>query len=810
MYKRKGYAKKKQSSDTTSTTKSTATYLVIVESPSKCAKIEEYLGKEYQCIASKGHLRTIEGMKSIQTKHQYQITFSIIDEKKNHIQWMQSIISQYSPEQILLATDDDREGEAIAWHICDLFQLPLTTPRIVFHEITQRALTDAVGTPSVINLSLVYAQQARQVLDMIVGYKISPFLWRYIHNNKGNGLSAGRCQTPALRLVYDNAMMEKRKEKNIHYKTTAYFFPRLIPFTLSRNMETESHMMDFLEISKTHVSILSLSPAKETYQSPPKPFTTSKLLQTASSVLHCSPKMTMDICQKLYQAGWITYMRTDSMKYSSVFVRQCREFIQSEFGSDVYIGDTDSLENKHVSNPHEAIRVTKLSTKHIGDDNKTVCAMYRLIWRNTVESCMASAKYKTTIASITAPENETYTHKIDVPVFLGWRKVAEKSSQEDDTVDTQTQTGGLLMYLQSILSSKSAITLQYIDSQVAVQHRHTHYTEASLIQTLEDLGIGRPSTFASLVDTIQERGYVQKTNVQGEVVQCVDFKLRAGNPFVLERTVKERVFGAEKNKLVIQPTGILTLEFLLEHFQSLFSYDYTKTMEEQLDRIATKEPLDASTTWHHLCRECHAEIKSLSKPLANLSKQTYPIDGEYELMFTQYGASLRRLVVNGSASEYEYKSVRKDISIDLERAKRGEYTLAELVEIPDDHLGVWEGNNVILKTGKFGGYIECGDKRISVKSISKPLGEISLEDVMPLLQPDPSDPLPIPTGKNVLRVLTPELSVRRGRFGAYLFYQRRDMSKPAFYPMKGFREGFAVCNKETLLEWARTTHKIAV
>lgn len=809
MYKRKGYSKKKQSTDAAAAT-AAATYLVIVESPSKCAKIEEYLGKEYQCIASKGHFRSIDGMKSIQTKNQYQITFSIIDEKKNHIEWMQSVIAHYPPDRILLATDDDREGEAIAWHICDLFQLPFTTPRIVFHEITQRALMEAVRTPTILNLSLVYAQHARQVLDIIVGYKISPFLWRYIHNNKGNGLSAGRCQTPALRLVYDNAMLEKTKEKTVHYKTTAYFFPRLIPFTLSRNLETESEMMDFLEKSKSHIPILSLSDARETYQSPPKPFTTSKLLQTASNVLHCSPKTTMDICQKLYQAGWITYMRTDSTKYASVFVRQCREFIQSEFGSDAYIGDTDSLENKHVANPHEAIRVTSVSTKHIRDDNKSVCAMYRLIWRNTVESCMAAAKYKTTLASITAPDKGIYTHKIDVPLFLGWRKVGSDPELEGNHADVQSQTGGLLLYLQSMVSSGSPVQFQYIDSQVAVQHRHSHYTESSLIQTLEDLGIGRPSTFASLVDTIQERGYVQKTNVAGEIVQCVDFKLRAGTPSTIERTVKERVFGAEKNKLVIQPTGILTLEFLVEHFHALFSYDYTKTMEEHLDIIATKEPLDASITWHYLCRDCHAEIKRLSKPLANVSKQTYPIDGEYELLFTQYGASLRRVRPDGTASEYEYKSVRKDIAIDLEKAKRGEYTLSELIEIPDDHLGVWEGNNVILKTGKFGAYVECGDKRVSVKSVAKPLNAISLADVIPLLNPQPTDPLPTPTGKNILRVLTPELSVRRGKFGAYLFYQRRDMNKPEFYPIKGFKEGFAVCNSETLIEWARTTHKIAV
>ena len=810
-FKRKGAAKASYGKSASSSQK-TATFLVIVESPSKCKKIEEYLGTSYQCIASKGHLRTIDGMKSIQSKQNYQITFSNISEKESHIEHMRSLISQYSPENILLATDDDREGEAIAWHICELFHLPLdTTKRILFHEITQQALHAAVQSPTQINLSLVYAQHARQVLDIIVGYKVSPFLWKHIHNNRANGLSAGRCQTPALRLVYDNALLEKTKEKTIHYKTTAYVFSRLTPFTLGHDMETEEEMMEFLNASKTHAHILSLSDPKETYQSQPKPFTTSKLLQTASSLLHCSPKTTMDICQKLYQEGRITYMRTDSAKYSSVFIQQCRRYIETEYG-DAYIGDTNALENRNAANPHEAIRVTQLSTKNITDTNPTVASMYRLIWRNTVESCMSPAKYNTTMASLTAPKNKTYTHRIDIPLFLGWRQVTAPKNEDGDT-EPQNQASGLLFYMKSIASKNAAVEIQYIESTVAVQHRHSHYTEASLIQKLEDLGIGRPSTFASIVETILERGYVQKTNVQGETIQCVDFKLRAGptKQFSLERMVKERVFGAEKNKLVIQPTGIITLEFLIEHFQSLFSYDYTKTMEEQLDVIAAREYLEASNTWHHLCRDCHTEIKALSKPLAKLSRQTYPIDDEYELVFTQYGASLKRIHMKEGETTAEYKSVRKDIRIDLEKLKRGgEYTAMELMEIPDDHLGVWEGENVYLKTGKYGAYIECGEKRVSLKSLDKPIAEITFHDVVPYLNPQQAAQASIVANKSVLRVLTPSLSIRRGRFGPYVFYQRPDMGKPSFYPLKGFKEGFAVCNSETLISWIRETHKIEV
>jgi DNA topoisomerase-1 len=821
MYKKKGFPKKPAASKSKAAADAavkTATYLVIVESPSKCKKIEEYLGPNYQCIASKGHLRTIDGMKSIDSKHDYQIHFSNIPEKESHIRFMRSIISQYSPENILLATDDDREGEAIAWHICKLFELPVeTTRRILFHEITKPALHAAVETPTIVNLSLVYAQHARQVLDILVGYKVSPFLWKHIHNNRANGLSAGRCQTPALRLVYDNALLEKNKEKTMHYKTTAHVFSRLTPFSLDHDIESQQVMVDFLELSKTHRHILSLGSPKETHQSPPKPFTTSKLLQTASSVLHCSPKTTMDICQKLYQEGLITYMRTDSAKYSPIFIQQCREFIENEYGSPRYVGDTHLIENGNAANPHEAIRVTRLSTKSVSDTNPTVGSMYRLIWRNTVESCMSPAKYNTTVASLTAPKQRSYSHRIDIPLFLGWRQVTASKSDcagVSSETECQNQASALLMFLSSTAKKGDPVDIQYIDSTLTVQHRHSHYTEASLIQKLEDLGIGRPSTFASIVETIQERGYVQKTNVLGETVKCIDFKLRAGPvpaSFSIERTVKERVFGAEKNKLVIQPTGIITLEFLMEHFQSLFSYDYTKTMEEQLDQIASREYLEASTTWHHLCRECHGEIKQLSKPLAKLTKQTYPIDDQYELVFTQYGASLKHMV----GDTVEYKSVRKDIRLDLEKLKRGgEYTAAELMEIPDDHLGVWQGENVTLKTGRYGAYVECGEKRISVKAIEKPLSEITFDDVLPFLDPE-QDPAGAGTAalaanKNVLRVLTPVLSIRRGRFGPYAFYQRPDMGKPSFHSLKGFKEGFAVCNSETLIDWLRTKYNIQV
>ena len=305
-----------------------AKYLIIVESPSKCAKIEHFLGEDYCCIASKGHIRSIDGLKAIDTKNGFVPTFSIIDEKKEHIESMRKMIANFSKPNIILASDDDREGEAIAWHICQLFDLPIeTTQRIIFHEVTKNAIIDAVKSPTLLNMNLVHAQHARQVLDIIVGYKISPFLWKYLYNNKSNSLSAGRCQTPTLRLVYDNEKESEMKIKNgkengleIRHKIKGVFFSKAIEFILEYEFENDADVLDFLEKSKNHKHLLKIGDETSSTKSPPKPLHTSRLLQLASNSLHISPKETMSLCQKLYKNCFITYIRTESSHYYSVFL----------------------------------------------------------------------------------------------------------------------------------------------------------------------------------------------------------------------------------------------------------------------------------------------------------------------------------------------------------------------------------------------------------------------------------------------------------------------------------------------------------
>jgi DNA topoisomerase-1 len=799
-----------KSSKTTTTfgSRTGAKYLLIVESPSKCKKIEEYLGSEYQCIASKGHIREIDGLKSIDTKDNFKITFSIIDDKKSHVDSMRTIIQSYPPNHIYLASDDDREGEAIAWHICETFSLSINdTKRILFHEITKPAIEAAIASPTRINMSLVYAQHARQVLDILVGYKVSPTLWKHIHNNKSNGLSAGRCQTPALKLVYENEK-ENTNDVSLKYKLRAYFFPTHIRFDYTGEFDTPEQVEVFLNKSKTWKHMLSVLPTKQVAKQPPKPFTTSQLLQTASNVYHYSPKTTMDLCQQLYQAGLITYMRTDSAKYSPLFLSKVKEYVVNTFENPALVGDHSKLVNGDASNPHEAIRVTNVNLAYIDDENKLLTNMYKLIWRNSIESCMSAAQYNVTAIHISAPDDTKYVNHIEICTFPGWKRVSnEHTSEEANTL------GGHLLRCQSIQTSGESIKYNCIESAVSVQNKHSHYTEASLIQKLEDLGIGRPSTYASIVSTIQDRGYVKKMDLEGQKYTCVEFDMRDN---VIHKTQTEKVFGNEKNKLVIQPIGIVTLEFLADHFLELFNYDYTKQMETELDTISNMLVSPAEQEWHNVCTKCLSEIKRSLKPLANLTKKTYPITPEYDLIFHQYGASLRKINADG---ETVYSPVKRGLNIDMKKLEAGKYTLSELIEIENDHLGIYEDEHVLLKNGKFGPYITWNGKNISINKLKKPLNTITIEDVTPfILHHNLANNVDNPTvevsaapavcSKNVLRELTPDLSIRKGKFGAYIYYKTASMATPQFFNLKSFKQGFNTCSKETLIEWIHNTYKL--
>jgi DNA topoisomerase-1 len=785
------YYKKNNYSKIQSNNLNNAKFLVIVESPSKCAKIENYLGVDYCCIATIGHLRQIVGLKSIDTKTDFKPSFTLIQEKKSHIDKMKDIIDPFPHDNIYLATDDDREGEAISWHICEIFNLPIkTTKRILFHEITKSAITEAINNPTIINMKLVMAQHARQILDIIVGYKISPFLWKHLYNNSENSLSAGRCQTPALKLVYDNNEERKTDSSKKYFKLTGIFTDKKIKFLLSDTMETESACEHFLKLSKNYKHQLHIHKNSNIQKNPPIPFHTSRLLQTASNQLHMSPKETMSLCQQLYQNGYITYMRTESSLYSKDFLNKIETYIDKTYHNKKFIGDLSKIMNTNNDNPHEAIRSTQLEMKTLPNcSNTRMVSLYKLIWRNTVESCMSVAKYEQTAIHISSPTDSIYKTEIENPIFLGWKIVNTKI----DLTDEQNRCNALLLYLKTLESSKSSVIYDNISCELIIQNNHHFYTEASLINKLESLGIGRPSTFSSIIETIKDRGYVNKTDTEGITIDCVEYMLKENH---IEIISKKKTFGAEKSKLIIQPIGILCVEFLFEHFQNLFSYEYTKNMEIELDTICK----DEDKQWNLLCEECYAEIKTISKSMANIDKKTYEISPGYNLAFEKYGPVIRHKLDNDG---YEYLSVNKDIIFDLDKLSNKEYKLQDIVVKPDNCLGNYQDKEIYLKSGPYGQYAEWGDCKESIKGLDVPLENITLEILTTFLNSKQKE------SKPVLREINDNLSVRKSNYGLYVYYKTSSMKKPKFLNIKKFEKGVLTCEKDELLDWLSKEYNVS-
>jgi len=757
--------------------KGEAEWLLILESPSKCDKIESFLGSQYKCVASNGHIRTIDGLKSIDVANNYTPKFSIIPSKQEHVDRLRDIIGMFPKSNIILATDDDREGEAIAWHICDTFDLPVcSTHRILFHEITESAIKKALQNMKTIDINLVHAQFARQVLDILVGFRVSPVLWKYLYNNKDNGLSAGRCQSPALRLVYENEM-DKKNGVGISktYKTVARFFSRNLEFSLSRELD-ENEVSGFLSKSSGFSHNLSIGSPKESVKGPSTPLNTSALLQLASNNLRLSPKDTMALCQVLYQDGHITYMRTENNKYSKEFLEVAGSHISKTYG-DKFIGDLVKLENKNEKNPHEAIRVTHIDmTELVGKYEGKIVSLYKLLWRNTIESCMSDYKASLVECRITAPESLHYTRVIEIPMFSGWRIVADK-------IDDASEGNGLLHYLKSLASP--IVSYNSIESRPVFHNKHSHYTEASLIRKLEDMGIGRPSTFASIVDTIQDRGYVKKRDIEGEKMLFAEYKLTGNH---ITKTEVEKNIGNERDKLIIEPIGVMISEFLVLHFDILFSYNYTSNMETTLDK-ATKE------NWHEICRDCDTAIQSMIVPV---KKASYKVDDTHDIIFTKNGPVLRD---NATSS---LKSVNRDMAFDVDKLKSGDYTVGELAQVKERIIGEWEGHELSIANGRFGVFAKWGSDKKGISCIKKPFLEITLDDVRPLLVTTKT------TDSNILRVLNNELSVRTGKYGAYVYYKRDNMAKPEFYNIKKFKESFTYCKEETLIQWICDTYKINI
>ena len=749
--------------------------LVIVESPAKCAKIEQYLGTGYKCMASFGHIREIANLAAIHPTH---VDFVISQDKEKQVAKLRMAAKQ--ARAVYLAADDDREGEAIAWHVCMVLGLdPLTTPRMVFHEITQPALQQAVQHLRRIDLQRVHAQQARQVMDMWVGYHISPLLWTYFQHH----LSAGRCQTPALRLVYDNTLKHASQQVSVQHEVIGYFTSRRLPFTLTTVLPDETTVTAFLQACHNFEHHMQRSAQSKTQEkATPLPFCTSTLQQAASNTYRMSPKETMQTCQQLYEAGLITYMRTYSQSFSLEFRREAHKHLTARYTvADVLPVPSD---DDHGNNAHEAIRPTDLTkTPDVlaTELNPRQLKMYRLIYVRTLQACMKPVLFETRQLIITAPQLKKPTTKIGVHFAytarrikqMGWLAIEPKSSE----VEEEVKDDSLWSFIMA-LKTEQTLSHSLLEAKPKLSGVVGHYTESRLIQLLESHGIGRPSTFASLIEVLFERKYVEKKDVPDVTVTAATLTLDAGNGTV-RRTAKELAVGKEHNKVVMTDLGRLVIEFLLQHFDALFKYDFTAAFERDLDEVAKGQK-----AWTVLCEDFKGQVDELltafqQQAPTNIRKQGIPIDNEHTYVMAKYGPVIR--YVEPHSKKISYKPVIENV--DLLKLQLGGYTLEELLDksklaqlLGEDEAS---GIEIWLHHGKFGYFLkQCFlDTTKEAKSVSiKPdeAAHISLEQALARFGATTTD-------SNILETLDEHATLRKGPYGTYVYYQTPRMKKPRFF-----------------------------
>ena len=797
---------------------STTTTLLIVESPAKCKKIEEFLGPGYKCLASFGHLRELSSLNNINIEDNFKPTFQVIDNslKKKQIDLLRKAIN--SADDVILATDDDREGEGISFHIMELFKLPINTKRIVFNEITETALKNALQNPRKIDMNIVHAQQTRQILDLLVGFKITPMLWKFISQNSENSLSAGRCQTPALRLIYDNQTEIDNSDNKKVYNTIGFFTNMNLPFELNKQFENEEETLDFLEGSSNFSHLYNCSQPSKVTKTQPEPFTTSRLQQVASNELHFSPKETMKLCQTLYEAGYITYMRTDSKKYSAEFIDTAKDYIVRNYDTkyvnenieqlicsnkcnnqiknekNVKKSDINKVSNNLAQEAHEAIRPTKISLKELPEKiNSREKRMYRLIWENTLESCMSPAIYYSIKAQIQSYNTLFFNYTSELINFPGWKIVKNKYSTNNKEYQ----------YLQTI-KQNNIIKYNKMISKVTIKNVKLHYTEARLVQLLEDNGIGRPSTFSMLVDKIQDRGYVKKEDIKGKEIIVKDFELDNGEIFEVET---KREFGNEKGKLVIQPLGRIVMDFLDKHFLELLNYDFTREMEEDLDKIAKGEHI-----WYELCGKCNDKLDSMIDELKkqNIGKFEIKIDDINTYTISKYGPVIKTVEKIDGKKVTSYKSLRKDIDINISKLENGEYKLEDIIDKKKDNantnkshngvvLGKYDDKDVIIKKGKFGLYVTWGENSKTLKQLgNRPIENITFEEIRPILE----------EGSSLVREINTNISIRKSKKGDYVFFKTDKMKKPKFFDLKNFEQDYKSCELSIIKSWLKEKYEI--
>ncbi|MGM9696477.1 MAG: type I DNA topoisomerase [Alloprevotella sp.] len=740
--------------------------LVIVESPAKAKTIEKFLGSDFKVMSSFGHIRDLKKKNFGVDLDTFRPEYEIPADKVHVVSELRAAAKK--TETVWLASDEDREGEAISWHLAEVLKLdPAKAQRIVFHEITKPAILSAIEHPRHIDLNLVDAQQARRVLDRLVGFKLSPVLWRRVRPS----LSAGRVQSVAVRLIVEREREIEQFVSEAAYQVTALFeLPARagensvqIKATLNRAFATEKEAQAFLESCKKADFIVESVVKRPTKRTPAPPFTTSTLQQEAARKLGFPVAMTMRVAQTLYEAGLITYMRTDSMNLSDLCLNACGPVITEEMGADYHQRRHYHTHAKGAQEAHEAIRPTDMRREQI-EGTPQEQRLYTLIRKRTLASQMADAQLeKTTVCVNVSGREEQFVTTGEVVLFDGFLRIYRES------VDTEAENegeGGLLPHIEE--------GEQLSRLEITARERYTRqpprYTEASLVHKMEELGIGRPSTYAPTISTIQQREYVVKGDREGSPRQIHVLTLAQDN--IVPSTLEERA-GADKGKLLPTDIGTVVNDFLTANFPDIMDYNFTANVEKDFDDVA-----EGNKEWTSLIRQFYTDFDPLvtrameERNELRVGERELGIDPKsgkvVKVRIGRYGP----MVQIGTAEEEEkplFATLPKDksmASITLDEA-------LELFKLPRT-LGEYEGKPVVANTGRFGPYINHDKKFVSIPKGEDPL-EISLERAIELILSKREA-----EEKSHLKTFDeePELEIRAGRFGPYIAYKGKNYKIP--------------------------------
>ena len=675
--------------------------LVIVESPAKAKTIEKYLGKDFHVLSSVGHIRSIvkktkDGTPPIDVANDFFAVYEVDPEKKKVISELKKNVKAVGKDNVWLATDEDREGEAIAWHLCKVLDLPIeTTKRIVFHEITKDAITNAIKNPRTVDMNLVQAQQARQILDRLVGFELSPVVWQKVPGGK----SAGRVQSPAVRLLVEREREIMKFAGSSQFKVTAIFIHDNQEFKaeLNQKFDSEAAAHEFLNSLKPAtftVSDISKTPGT---RNPAAPFTTSTLQQEANAKLGFSSKATMASAQRLYQDGKITYMRTDSVNLSGQAIASATDFIKRLYGPDYSTVRKFKTKSASAQEAHEAIRPTDI-TRETVTSNEYDQKLYDLIRRRTLASQMSAAKLEKTTISIDIQGNDKlhFEAKGEVITFDGFLRVYGGGKDE---ILPKLHTGDTL-------------ETHDITARQTFARPPARYTEGSLVKKLEDLGIGRPSTYATIIDTVQTRGYVEKGDSEG---QPRDVIVLSYNGEEVSRDIVQEKTGSTRGKLIPTPSGELIADFLTDHFTQIVDYDFTANVETEFDKIAAAD-LAKSAMLHGFYTPFHKLIEQSggidrSKVGANREVGIDPKSGKPILArFGRFGPMLQ-LGATDDEDKPRFAPLPKGAKIETVTLEQA----LEMFKLPRIVGQTKDGQDIKANIGRFGPYIQVGKLFVSIK-----------------------------------------------------------------------------------------------